>query len=81
MTWPGERYLLRQMLARTGPASLFLTSTAPIREDLMDRTSPEPTVLTMTRGWRSCPRAGIARLQHLFVRPGRPIDGGHDDVS
>ena len=24
MTWPGERYLLRQMLARTQTASLFL---------------------------------------------------------
>jgi hypothetical protein len=38
MTWPGEIYLLRQMLARTGTASVFLTGTSPIREDPMNRT-------------------------------------------
>jgi len=56
MTWPGEIYLLRQMLARTGPVSLFLTGASLIREDPMNCTSLEPTVLTMTRGWPSCPR-------------------------
>jgi len=38
MTWPGEIYLLRQMLARTGTTSLVLTGASPIREDPMDRT-------------------------------------------
>ncbi len=38
MTGTGERYLLRQMLAVTGTASLFLTGTPPIRQDLMNRT-------------------------------------------
>ena len=38
MTGPGERYLLRQMLAATGTASLFLTGTTPIRQDPMNRT-------------------------------------------
>ena len=76
MTWPGQIYLLRQMLARTGTANLFLTGTSPIREDPMNRTSPEPTVLAMTRGWQNCPRRRHRTATASAPRPGHAINGG-----
>jgi hypothetical protein len=47
----------------------------------MKRTSREAALLTITCRWGSCPRRGIARLQHRSVRPGHAMNGGHHDVS
>ena len=64
MTGTGERYLLRQMLAATGTASLFLTGTSQIRQDPMNRTLASAD----TAHYYQRP----AQLSTLQLRPGRP---------
>ena len=67
MTWPGEKYLLRQMLAGTANRESFLTGTSPIREDPMNRT------LTRAGSAHYDPRlAELSTLPASHARSSRP---------
>ena len=73
MTWPGEIYLLRQMLSGTGIARVFLTGTPPIGEDPMNALPLQPALLAVTcgRAWQRTVQPGHGSSQvenHVLAR-------------